>query len=449
MTDANRYLEGAFAPVDVEQTLTDLTVTGTIPAELDGRYVRNGPNPVGADPDPATYHWFTGAGMVHGVRLRDGGAEWYRNRWVRDALTAEALGEADRGGPHHSPTGDNSVNTNVLGIAGRTFAVVEAGSFPIELTDELETIGRNDFDGTLTTSYSAHAKPHGRTGELHAMTYWWPEESVHHVVLDHEGHVRRDVEVPVGGRPMIHDLALSDSRVAIFDLPVQFDLDLAMGGARLPYAWDDDREARVGLLPVDGTAEDVVWCSVDPCYVYHPANAVDLADGSFQVDLVRHPSMFRTDHLGPNEGQSVLARWTLDPATGKVREELLDDLQVEFPRFDDRRAGSDYRYAYLPSFPLGPGGDGSLVRYDLTTASRQQWHPGSGCWAGEMVFVPRDGSTAEDDGWLVGYVHDEPAGTSRLVVLAADDLTGGPVGSVEIPARIPFGFHGNWIPTTA
>ena len=69
-TDAvsNPYLEGGFAPVSQEVTATDLPVTGRIPEELEGRYLRNGPNPV--EPvDPATYHWFTGTGMVHGVRL--------------------------------------------------------------------------------------------------------------------------------------------------------------------------------------------------------------------------------------------------------------------------------------------------------------------------------------------------------------------------------------------
>ncbi|NLV54817.1 MAG: carotenoid oxygenase [Acidimicrobiales bacterium] len=449
MAPANRYLEGPFGPVAEELTLTDLEVTGALPADLDGRYVRNGPNPI--DADPADYHWFLGNGMVHGLRIRDGRAEWYRNRWVRDAVTAEALGEADRGGPHHSPQGDGTVNTNVVGIAGRTLALVEAGSFPIELDDELETIGRTDLDGTLTCSYSAHPKVHGRTGDLHAVTYWWPEESVHHVVIGPDARVVRDVEIPVGGRPMVHDHALSDTRVALFDLPVQFDVDAAMAGQRFPYRWVDDREARVGLLPIDGTADDVVWCSVDPCYVYHPANAVDLPDGSFRVDVVRHPSTFRTDPSGPAEGPPVLARWVVDPTSGKVREEVLDDLSVEFPRFDDRRAGSEYRYAYAASLSLGDpdGANGSVVRYDLENGARLSWHPGPDRVAGEFVVVPRDGSTAEDDAWLVGLVHDEPAGRAALTVLAADDLTAGPVATVEIPVRIPIGFHGNWIPTTA
>jgi carotenoid cleavage dioxygenase len=445
MADGNRYLQGPFAPVATEQTLTDLPITGSLPTELDGRYLRNGPNPIGAD--PATYHWFTGSGMVHGVRLRDGRAEWYRNRYVRDATTTEALGEPDRGGPHHNDTGDGPVNTNVVGINGRTFALVEAGSYPIELTDELDTIGRNAFDGTLAGSYTAHPKVHADTGELHAITYWWPEESVHHVVLGTDGRVRRDVEIPVGGRPMVHDLALSATRALVMDLPVQFDLDMAMAGAGLPYPWVDDREARVGLLPLDGTANDVVWCHVDPCYVYHPANAVDLDDGTFQVDVVRHPSTFRVERTGPVDGASVLVRWHVDPSSGKVREETLDDLAVEFPRFDDRRAGHGYRYAYASSVPLSGGADGSVVRYDLETRGRERWHPGPGRFAGEFVFVPRDGSRSEDDGWLVGLVHDEPAGAAELAVLAADDLAGGPVATVHLPTRIPIGFHGNWVPS--
>jgi 8'-apo-carotenoid 13,14-cleaving dioxygenase len=79
----NPYLTGIHQPMDEELTLDRLRVTGTIPAELDGRYIRIGPNPIGAD--HASYHWFTGDGMVHGVRLHAGEALWYRNRWIKRA----------------------------------------------------------------------------------------------------------------------------------------------------------------------------------------------------------------------------------------------------------------------------------------------------------------------------------------------------------------------------
>jgi carotenoid cleavage dioxygenase len=97
----NRYLEGNFAPVTEEVTATNLPVTGTIPASLQGRFLRNGPNPIGAV-DPATYHWFGGEGMVHGVRLADGKADWYGNRWVHAGKVLTELNVPDPGGAIHS-----------------------------------------------------------------------------------------------------------------------------------------------------------------------------------------------------------------------------------------------------------------------------------------------------------------------------------------------------------
>ena len=124
-----------------EVTATDLEVTGHIPEHLDGRYLRNGPNPA-AEVDPATYHWFSGDAMVHGVALGDGQAKWYRNRWVHTPAVCDALGEP-------APTGLNpragmlsvGPNTNVLSHAGRTLALVEGGGANYELTEDLDTVG--------------------------------------------------------------------------------------------------------------------------------------------------------------------------------------------------------------------------------------------------------------------------------------------------------------------
>jgi carotenoid cleavage dioxygenase len=127
-----------------ELTLTELTVKGAIPRELGGRYLRIGPNPAGK-PNPARYHWFTGDGMVHGIRIKDGEALWYRNRWVRSTSVSRVLGEAPAPGPRLS---DSAVNTNIIGHAGRFWALVEAGGTPVELDGDLATIAHNPFDGT-------------------------------------------------------------------------------------------------------------------------------------------------------------------------------------------------------------------------------------------------------------------------------------------------------------
>jgi carotenoid cleavage dioxygenase-like enzyme len=61
-----RYLAGHLAPVPDETESFDLPVTGALPPELVGRYLRNGPNPL---PGENPGHWFAGRGMVHGIRL--------------------------------------------------------------------------------------------------------------------------------------------------------------------------------------------------------------------------------------------------------------------------------------------------------------------------------------------------------------------------------------------
>ena len=208
MADANPYLEGNFAPVTTEETVTDLPVTGVLPSVLNGRYLRNGPNPI-TPPEPATYHWFAGTGMVHGIRIEDGVARWYRNRWVRSAEVAAALGEPPQPGPVVDGM-DFAPNTNVIGHAGRTFAIVEAGARPYELTDELDTVGPSDFDGTLPGGYTAHPKRDPQTGELHAISYYWAwGNQVQYTVTGVDGRVRRVVDIPVGGPVSIHDLSIT------------------------------------------------------------------------------------------------------------------------------------------------------------------------------------------------------------------------------------------------
>ncbi len=426
MKTTSTWLDGNYAPVTEEVTITELEVTGTIPDDLAGRLVRIGPNPRTA-PDPARYHWFVGDGMVHGVRLRDGRAEWYRNRWV----------QGDQG---------EVVNTHVIGVAGRTFALVEAGSQPVELTYELDPVGTCDFDGTLDGAFSAHTHPDPITGDLHCIAYHWAWDHVRHVVLGQDARVRREVRIPVADGPMIHDCAVTDRHVVVFDLPVTFDMAAAAEGSPLPYRWNPGHPARVGLLPLDGGPEDVRWFDAPSCYVFHTLNAYE-ADGVVTVDLVRHPRMFASVVNGPSEGDPVLERWTLDPAAGEVRTAVLDDRPQEFPRMDERRSGLRHRYGYGVGL-AGDGDRGPILKHDLAAGATEVHDPGPGRTSLEPVFVPRspDPDGAEDDGWLLAYVHDAATDRSDVVVLDAGDVTAKPIATVHLPVRVPYGFHGSWIP---
>ena len=196
--EAHPFLTGIHAPMRDELTLTDLPVTGTIPPVFDGRYLRIGPNPV--DPEPAGHHWFTGDGMVHGIALKDGRATWYRNRWIRSTKVGAAHPDGAAPGPRNGSF--DTVNTNVVGIGGRTWALVEAGSYPVELADTLDEQTFNPFDDTLTGAFTAHPHRDPLTGDHHAITYQATNPTrVHHVVLSDEGRVVREQPITVAHGP--------------------------------------------------------------------------------------------------------------------------------------------------------------------------------------------------------------------------------------------------------
>jgi carotenoid cleavage dioxygenase-like enzyme len=445
VVQTNKWLTGRYAPIGSEVAAFDLPVTGHLPAELNGRYLRNGPNPMG-EPDPASYHWFTGDAMVHGIRLRDGRAEWYRARWVRSGAVSEALGEDPAPGERHG--GADTANTNVIGLAGRTFALVEAGARPVELDVELGTVEHSDLGGTLPNGFTAHPKVDPATGELHAIAYHWALPHLQYVVVAPDATVRRVEPIEIDHGPMVHDCSITERWMVVYDFPVDFDLELAMSGARLPYVWNDRRAARIGLLPLGGSGSGVRWFEVPPCYSFHPLNAHDEGD-RVVIDLVRYPKMFDVFRLGPDETPPALWRYTIDTASGTVSEEQRSDVPMEFPRVDERRVGRPHRRGYAMEVDRSEGGNdlgGRLLVIDDPTGEVTPVDLGPGRTGAEWVMVPRDAEGAEDDGWLMGLVHDATTGCGELVVLDAASPADGPVARVHLPDRVPAGFHGNWLP---
>ena len=452
---ANPFLSGNLAPVEDELTALDLKVTGTLPTELTGRYLRNGPNPV-APVDPAKYHWFTGTGMVHGIRLEEGKARWYRNRWVRTDEVARVLGEDAPPSDWPDDHRPFSANTNVIGHAGSTWAIVEAGSPPIELSYDLDTVRTSDLNGTLPRAFSAHPKRDPITGELHVMTYWWGwGNRVQYLVVGTNGRVRRTVDIDLPGGPMIHDTSITDNHVMVFDLPVIFNLDAAIGGAGLPYYWDHDYTPRVGLAPRhddagnDVGAESTQWFEIDPCFIFHPMNSFETTNDRGEtivvLDAVRHPRMFDRERRGPSEGPPRLDRWTFNLATGTSTNEMLDDHPQEFPRIDERLVGKPYRYGYTAGVGREFRQD-AISRIDTVTGQVERRNDTNRYGYGEPVMIPRHDAAAEDDGWVMALRHEWESDLSELAVFNAGDITGDPVAIVHLPARVPNGFHGNWIP---
>ncbi|MDY6998075.1 MAG: carotenoid oxygenase family protein [Actinomycetota bacterium] len=422
-----------YAPVADELTEFDLPVSGAIPPELAGWYLRNGPNP-----RSATGHWFTGDGMIHGVRLEGGRARWYRNRWVRTDSFTDPF-------PLYNADGTRNLrasvaNTHVVNHAGKTLALVES-SLPYEITNDLETVGAYDFDGKLVDSMTAHPKICPRTGELHFFGYGSitaPHVTYHRADANGQLVIDRPLEVPA--LTMMHDFALTENFVVFMDLPIVFDLGIALGRERdMPYRWDDSYGARLGVLRRDDPFGAVRWFDIDPCYVFHVANAHD--DGKTLVlQAVRYPELWRGD--AGFDAAGTMWTWTIDLQGGTVSESQLDDRVVEFPRIDDRLATLPARYAVSV-------GDGRLVRHDLSTGGAAEHRFGTAevpGGPGEAVFVPStSGPADETNGWYIAYVYDPVRDGSDLVIVDASDFTGPPVARITLPQRVPYGFHGNWI----
>ncbi|MGP4020917.1 carotenoid oxygenase family protein [Saccharopolyspora sp. 5N708] len=452
------YLAGHLAPVPDETEVFDLPVTGSLPPELVGRYFRNGPNPL---PGEKLDHWFAGHGMVHGIRLKDGRAEWYRNRWVRTSLLDGHSWIADDGSRDRSVT---PANTHIIEHAGHLLALCEGG-LPYEITSELGTEGPRTFGGPLSNGMTAHPKEDPETGELHFFGYGSQPPYLTYHRLSPTGELHRGETVEVPGATMMHDFAITEHYVVWLDLPVTF--DLALVGHSLPFRWNDEYGARIGVMARDGEPT-VRWFDIEPCYVFHVGNAREDAAGRVVLDAVRWDrDTFRTSwsllggskvharHQGSavsavaETGHSTLHRWTFDLATGSVREQAIDDRGVEFPTLNDNHVGRNNRYLYAVTEQLTDvDSEAALIKYDTTTGTGELHHIGADRAAGEAVFVPAADARNEDDGWLLSIVSDRSGKGSDLVVLDAADITAPPVATVHLPRRVPTGFHGSWIPDT-
>jgi len=445
-------LGGRFAPVPDEIDAVDLPVEGTLPPELTGRYLRNGPNRL---PGEEPGHLFTGHGMLHGVRLREGRAEWYRNRWVRTG--------ALEGRPFLSEAGIDltavPANTHVIEHAGRLFALVEVG-LPYEVDADLTTIGPCDFGGRLTTAMTAHPKTDPDTGDLHFFGYspFPPFLTYHRLSADGTDLVSH--EVAVAGPTLMHDFAVTTEHVVWLDLPMTFQWERAATG--MPYGWDESYGARLGVMRQDDPACTVTWFDVDPCYVFHVGGAHTDAQGRVVVDGARYAPddvavMWDGAPATPAAGDPAAAaaatggarmhRWVLDPRDGSVRETALEDRGLEFPTLDASLVGRASRWRYTIA-ERGAGGEhaGAVVKLDRdgTLAAHEL---GPDVVAGEAVFVPSAApDRAEDDGWLLTITTTRDGVASQLLVLDATDVAADPVAAVTLPRGVPAGFHGSWIP---
>jgi carotenoid cleavage dioxygenase-like enzyme len=433
------HLSGNFTPVRDELTVSDLVIEGNLPESLRGTYVRNGFDPRHGRSD----HWFYGHGMLHAVELGDGRAD-YRNRYVRTPYWEK--GTADM--VSLMALENSPANTHIVPHSGSLLALEELHA-PYRVSTDLETLGMETFGGRITKAFTAHPKVCPQTGELLAFGYDIVQRPyLTYYRISPEGEVVQAEPIEIPNPVMMHDWNVTENNVVFMDLPVRFDMTKVTGGDP-PFVFDAEAGARLGVMPRDGTNADVVWHEIEPCFVFHPVNAHEIGD-RIVLTVCRQPTAM-SDGFDDFGDQATLWRWTIDTASGTVREEQLDDRRADFPRIDDRRVGLEARFGYIGELVPGqghPAFGSRIFKYDLTTGEADIHDCGPKMHIGEPVFAPSGPDAAEDDGWVLCFVYDEAEDRSELRVIDARNMSGPPVARIHMPRRVPFGAHGSWLPAT-
>lgn len=433
---------GALAPVASEVEYLSLRVSGTLPDDLDGMLVRNGPNPLtGRFEGEGVLSWWPEAAMLHGISFEGGKATAYRNKWLRTQRWARVR-EPQASLSHL----DTNPNVNVMRHAGETLALAEGG-LPLAVSPMLDTLGPPSRHPFAATGMTAHPKIDAGTGELVMFHADWKPPFLRYGVADAEGETRVDFEIALERPSMMHDIAITQTRSIVLDLNVGYDFSMLKRGHRMPLRWDDERGARLGVVPRHGGK--VRWFDVSPCFIQHVVNAYDEAGTTVVLDAVRYPWFLRLMPGGDafeDNPLGTLHRYRIDLASGRVQEHAVDALGIELPRINELLTGRPYRYFYAVEQP-SPVEMRGIVRYDWQSGTYERYGLPPGDQNSEPIFVARRGAQAEDDGWVLSCVYRQATATTDVVVLDARDIAAGPVATVHLPVRIPAGFHGQWLPS--
>lgn len=436
------WTQGNFAPVRLELFSDHLETIGTIPRSISGLYIRNGSNQKAGD----AKHFFTGDGMLHGVRISDGKVDWYRNRWIETPI----LGKRSKLGmpmPDQNPS-----NTNVIFHGGRILSLYEAG-MPFEVGVNLSTVGSFDYGGDLQRNMTAHPKVDPETGELfgYGMNLF-SRPYLNYFVIGPDGHMMLSRNIHMPKSVMMHDLQITKRFAIFFDFPIVFDA-LALLRGEMPYKWDPELGARIGVMPRYGDADSVRWFPVSLGALFHSVNAFEQTDDPevIVIEGSRLPQAF-ANGANASDGEPIYYRWTVHLREGYIEEGPLDDRLTDFSKIDPRFQGRPHSVSFHMSLREPETSDSGMyfsgmIRYERESLRSQQYLFPDGLVPEEMTFVPDRPDAAEGEGWLMGYVYSAAEHSSEFQIFDATELAKGPVARVKLPQRVPSGFHGCFVPS--
>ena len=482
------YNVPGYRPVRDELRHVPVQITGTMPADLDGVYLRNGTNTQFED-SKIRLHAFSGAGMIHEIQLHDGAAT-YSNTYIRtprfeaeraagrelypefsDLLAGEPgaarLGLIERKiqagvvpalGPLERTPGSTSIRYH----HGRLYCLQETG-YAFVLRTSVDDEGRlildgagslQTWDGEWEGPFSAHPRVDPANGDLYNLSV---ERSGRIIAGQiHEGRLAAQAPVylqnaETGAMGWLHDFFLTENYLVFPDISIRVAPNGLTGPEGSMFHFDGDHRLRWGVLPrVIDEHTSVRWFPTEHAgVVWHVINGWERTGPEGHRQIALHSPVFPSYPSSvpihtPHEPPAQVKTWVLDLDSGEVVDDrVLVDHGYERPSLNLDHVGKPSRYCYL----LDEHGDGymgkGVLKYDLIDEQELGYFDYGDLYGGEALFVPRRGGTAEDDGYLLDLLMD--ADRAELIILDARTMT--ELARLTLPRRVPFGVHACWLTT--
>ncbi|KAJ6299397.1 hypothetical protein OIU76_020378 [Salix suchowensis] len=421
--------------------------------------------------------------MIHGLRIKDGKAA-YVNRFVR---TSRLKQEEFFGGAKFTKIGDlkglfgllmvsmeilrqktkvldksygcGTGNTSLIYHNGKLLALHEVDK-PFLQDGDLQTIGLLDYDKRLNHPFTAHPKVDPFTGEMFTFGCSLEPPYVTYRVISKDGVMHDPVPITISDPIIMHDFAITENYAVFLDLPLYFRPKEMVKDMKYIFTFDATKKARFGVLPRYAKDDLLIkWFELPNCFIFHNANAWEEDDEIVLITFrLQEPYLDMANGAVKEKLEKFvdeLYEMRFNMKTGVASQKKLSESAVDFPSVNESYTGRKQRYVYgnlLDSIAQVTG----IVKFDLHSEPEPGkgkievggnvkgiFDLGPGRFGSEAIFVPsKPGTTSEeDDGYLIFFAHDENTGKSSVNVIDAKTMSADPVAVVELPRRVPYGFH--------
>ncbi|KAJ6302875.1 hypothetical protein OIU77_016881 [Salix suchowensis] len=425
--------------------------------------------------------------MIHGLRIKDGKAA-YVNRFVR---TSRLKQEEFFGGAKFTKIGDlkglfgllmvsmeilrqktkvldksygcGTGNTSLIYHNGKLLALHEVDKpYVVKVLEDgdLQTIGLLDYDKRLNHPFTAHPKVDPFTGEMFTFGCSLEPPYVTYRVISKDGVMHDPVPITISDPIIMHDFAITENYAVFLDLPLYFRPKEMVKDMKYIFTFDATKKARFGVLPRYAKDDLLIkWFELPNCFIFHNANAWEEDDEIVLITFrLQEPYLDMANGAVKEKLEKFvdeLYEMRFNMKTGVASQKKLSESAVDFPSVNESYTGRKQRYVYgnlLDSIAQVTG----IVKFDLHSEPEPGkgkievggnvkgiFDLGPGRFGSEAIFVPsKPGTTSEeDDGYLIFFAHDENTGKSSVNVIDAKTMSADPVAVVELPRRVPYGFH--------